>query len=560
MSVGVRNRWILAALGLCSLTLFAQAPAMRLGPAYSSGMESRKAEDGGTFRRALPAEPSTLNPVVANDIPSYHVYKWIFDPLIDTGKDLKPVGVLAESWSVGADKKTYTVKLRKGVLWHDGKPFTADDVLFTLSAIRDEKVDSGGKRAAFQDVVVTKVDALTVKFAWKEPYAPALADLVLYIVPKHIYSYPAGQGEQFNKHPRNAQPVGTGPYKFAEWKRGESITLEANGVYFKGRPHFDKVLLKIIPQLQSEVSAYQTGGLDMSRLSATLFDKVKEDPAFTKKSHIFEYPVRNYFYIAWNMDGSNPFFQDKKVRQAMALAINRPGIVEKVLKGHAVLCAGPGAPGGWELDPAIKPLPYDAKRATTLLDEAGWKDSDGDGVRDKGGKPFEFECLYPAEAGDFQTFLEFFQQDLRKVGVRLTLRPLEWTVFQGRTDRHQFQAFLSGYSQGDDPNPYSLYHSSQAKLLPNGEGTGDNDSSFVNPEADKLLEAQLKATDPKERQKLLWKLHALLADEQPSAYLFTPTTLAAVSDRVQGVQASPGYGLFMWYPSMLEWWMPKERQ
>lgn len=548
-------------LALAACTAPAQAPAPAgLGPAYLPGMQSRKPDDGGAFRRALPGEPSTLNPVVANDTMSYQIYKWVFDPLVDTGKDLKPVGVLAESWTLGADKKSYTVKLRKGVTWHDGKPFTADDVLFTLSAIRDEKVDSGGKRASWQDVRVTKVDSHTLTFAWKEPFAPALAELVLYIVPKHIYGYAAGQGDAFNKHPRNAQPVGTGPYRFVEWKRGESITLEANAAYFRGRPHLDRVIVKFIPQLQSESSAFQTGALDMTRLSPDLFDKARTDADFQKKAHLLEYPIRAYFYLAWNLDGTNPFFQEKKVRQAMTYALNRPGIVEKVLRGHAVLCSGPGSPGSWSLDPAVKAYAYDPKKAMALLEEAGWKDTDGDGVRDKGGKPFEFEVIYPQEAGDYQRFLEFFQQDLRKVGVRVTLRPLEYTVFMGRVDRHQFQAFLNGFSMGDDPNPYSLYHSSQAKLLATGEGAGDNDGSYISAEADRLLDAQLRATEFKERQKLLWQLHALLAEDQPVSYLFTPTTTVAVSNRLQAVEASPGYGLFTWYPSLLDWWIPKEKQ
>lgn len=550
-----------AVCALAACTTPAQAPApVGMGPVYLPGMEGRTPDAGGTLRRALPGEPATLNPVVANDALSYQIYKLVFDPLIDTGKDLKPVGVLAESWTVGPDKKSYTVKLRKGATWHDGKPVTADDVLFTLAAIRDEKVDSGSKRASFQDVAVTKVDAQTVRFVWKEPYAPALTELVLYIIPKHVYGYPAGQGDALNKNPRNAQPVGSGPYKFVEWKRGESITLEANPAYWRGRPHLDKVLVKIIPQLQTENSAFLTGALDLTRLTPDAFDKYRADAEFKKKYALLEYPVRNFFYLGWNLDGSNPFFQDKRVRQAMTYALNRAGIVEKVLKGHALLCTGPGSPGSWNLDPGLKPYPYDPKKAAALLEEAGWKDTDGDGVRDKGGKPFEFEVLYPQEAGDFQRFLEFFQQDLRKVGVRMTLRPLEYSVFMGRTDRHQFQAVLNGFAMGDDPNPHTLFHSSQAKLLPTGEGAGDNDGSYVSAEADRLLDAQLRATDFKERQKLLWQLHALLAEDQPLTFLFTPMTTVAVSNRLQAVEASPGYGLFIWYPGPLDWWIPKEKQ
>ncbi len=555
----LRTAVLCAALALPA-ALPAQSPPPN-GPAFLPGMAARRPDDGGVFRRALPAEPATLNPVVAADSISYLVYRFVFDPLLDMDKDKRPVGVLAESWSWSADKRTVTLKLRKGVLWHDGKPFTADDVLFTFQAIQDATVEAINKRAMFDRIAsYKKVDDFTVSVTWKEPYAPGLADLVLYIVPRHVYGYPKGKGEQFNKSPKNADPVGTGPFTFLEWKRGESVTLAANPKYFRGRPHLDRLVFKIIPQVQTEYSAFQTGTLDMTRLTPDLFDKLKSDPEFAKRARVFEYPGRQYFYIAWNQDGSNPFFQDSRVRQALSYALNRPGILDKVLKNHALLCSGPVLPGGWETNPAVKPFPYDPKKAAALLDEAGWKDTNGDGVRDKGGVPLEFEVLL-GQSADFQRWLEFFQQDLKKVGVSMRLRPLEWSVFNDRTRRHQFQAYLTGMSLADDPSPYNQFHSSQAKLLPSGEGVGENEFSYANPAVDKLLEQQLVATDPKERQKLLWRIHQALADDQPVTFLFYFTNLAGVDRRYQNLEVSPfGYGLFTWYPTVLDWWVPKEMQ
>jgi peptide/nickel transport system substrate-binding protein len=519
--------------------------------------------DGGVFRRALPAEPATLNPVIAADVPSYFVYKYIFDPLLDMDADKKLVGVLVQSWTVSKDSKTVTLNLRKNVLWHDGKPFTADDVIFTFQAIKDDAVESQGKRAMFDRIAsFKKVDPYTIVITWKEAYAPGLSDLVLYIVPKHIYGYIAGKGDAFNRNPRNAEPVGTGPYRFVEWRRGQYLTLQANDRYFRGRPHLDKLVFKIIPQAETEFAAFQTGELDLTRLTPDRFDKTKGDQAFNKKARILEYPTRQYFYIAWNQDGSNPFFKDVNVRRALALAMNRQGIVEKALHGHALLSSGPFLPGSWEADPSVKPLPYDPRQAAKLLDEAGWKEANGDGLRKKDGVPLEFECLCPQESLEMQRFLEFFQQDLQKVGVSMKIRPLEWSVFMGRTRRHQYQAFLLGYSVPDDPSPYGQFHSSQAAILQSaGEAVGENDFSYKNPAVDALLEEQQRALDPKARQQLLWRIHQALASDQPACFLFVPTSLAAISSKYQGVKVSPaGYGLFSWYPAVLDWWIPKDQQ
>jgi peptide/nickel transport system substrate-binding protein len=328
-----------------------------------------------------------------------------------------------------------------------------------------------------------------------------------------------------------------------------------------GRPHLDQVVFKVIPQSQTLLAAYQTGQLDLASISAEQWKQLKSDAAFLKASSVFEFTTRQFYYIGWNMDGSNPFFGDRRVRQAMTYALNRKGIVEKVLDGHGALATGPFSLKGWEADPKIAPYPHDPAKAAALLDEAGWKDSDGDGVREKGGTPFAFECLVPAEAEMFSRWLEIFQQDLRRVGVAMSIRKLEYGVFLDRTHRHRFQAFLSGWGLGDDPDPFSLLHSSQARLLPSGVGEGQNDVSYNSPEADRLIEEEQRTYAFADRQKAFWKLHALLAQDQPHTYLLVDTQMAAVKNRFQNVRVSrAGYGLFTWYPSLAKWWVPRELQ
>lgn len=555
---------VLACLGACAAPGPGQSPASPLDRlvAFLPGYENKPPEPGGAFARSLPAEPATLNPILATDRVSYLVYKWVFDPLMDMDQDQKWVGVLAEKWENSADNKLTTFRLRKGVKWHDGKPFTADDVLFTYEAILDESVDAIGLRSSFEKVAkVEKVDPLTVRVSWKEPYAPGLAAWNFHILPRHAYGYAKGKGGDLNRHPLNAKPLGTGPFRFAEWKRGEKIVLKANPDYFMGRPYLDQVVFKVIPQSQTLLAAYRTGQLDLTSLSAEQWRQLKGDAAFLDTSSVFEFTTRQFYYIGWNMDGSNPFFGDRRVRQAMTYALNRKGIVDKVLDGHGALATGPFSLKGWEADPKIAPYPYDPARAAALLDEAGWKDSDGDGVRDKGGTPFSFECLVPAEAEMFSRWLEIFQQDLRRVGLAMSIRKLEYGAFLDRTHRHKFQAYLSGWGLGDDPDPFSLLHSSQARLLPSGVGEGQNDVSYKSPEADRLIEEEQRTYAFADRQRVFWKLHALLAQDQPHSYLLVDTQMAAVKNRFQNVRVSrAGYGLFTWYPSLAKWWVPKALQ
>lgn len=540
----------------------AEVQPLQRSMAFLPGYENRAPENGGRFVRALPADAVTLNPVIASDQVSYLVYKWIFDPLIDMDDEMRPVGVLAQSWDNSPDNLCTTFHLRKGVLWHDGSPFTADDVLFTYDAAMDPQVDAINKRPSFDSVAsVEKVDDFTVKVHWKEPYSPGLAAWVFYIMPKHLYGYAKGNGKAFNTNPMNAAPVGTGPFRFVEWRRGDRVVLKANETYFAGRPHLDELVFKLIPQDQTQIAAYRTGQLDMTSLSAEQWNQVKDDQSFMAGASVFEYYSRQFFFIGWNMDGSNPFFTDARVRRAMTYAMNRQGVLDRILQGHGVVCSGPFYPNGWECNRSVTAYPFDPEKASALLDQAGWKDSDGDGVRDKNGKPFAFECLVPAQVDMFSRWLEVFQQDLKRVGVDMSIRKIEWSVFLDRTGRHQFQACLTGWSLGDDPDPFQLLHSSQAKLLPDGMGAGQNDFSYANPEVDRLIEAQQRTFDRTERQKDLWKIHELVAEDQPCTFLFMGSQIAAVRNRFQNVRVSrTGYGLFSWYPSVIQWWVPKELQ
>lgn len=533
-------------IGVSNLTL----------PAY----KEKQPERGGIFRRGIPAEPVTLNPLIASDFTSYLVYKWIFDPLFDMDKDMHLIPVLVESYKFSEDGLKLVLNLKKNVKWHDGVEFTADDVIFTFDAVNDKSVEAINKRAIFSKIKnYRKIDKYAIEIEYFEKYSPALYELVFYIIPKHIYDYKRGEGDFLNKHPKNFEPIGNGPYVFQSWKRGDSIVLSANQDYHNGAPYIDKLVFKVMTSLETEYSAFLTDSIDLTRLSPELFEKVKMDKNFQKKAYILEYPSRNYFYIGWNQDGTNPFFINKNIRRALTMSLNIDGFVKKVLKGHAILCTGPFYPDSEFCAEEIKPIPYDPEKAKEILKAEGLYDSNGNGIIDKEGIEFEFEIIYAQEAKDYQRYLEFFQNDLRKVGILMNLRPLEWSTFLKRTNSHKFEAFLTGFSYGDDPNPYMMFHSSMAQLLPSGESVGENLVSYKNSELDKLIEEQLRETDFEKRRFLLKKIHKIIYEDQPYTFLVVPNNIAALNKKFQNVDVSQkGYGIFAFYGALLKWWVPKE--
>lgn len=515
-------------------------------------------EDGDWFIRNLGAEPPTLNPVTSSDIVSFQVYKWIFSPLFDMDENMHPVPVLATSWEISPDHLTMTFHLRRDVKWHDGIPFTSKDVLFTFNKIMDPNVDAINKRADFEKVKgIEAPDDYTFVVKWKEAYVPGFIACENYIVPEHIYK----NEKDFNKSKFNFAPIGTGPYKFLEWKMGERIVLEANRDYFDGSPHIKRAIFKFIHQGEVSEAAFNKGELDINGFSsADKWIDAKNNPSFTKDNWLFEYYGRNYMYIGWNMDGKNPFFGDKRVRKAMTYVCNRKAMVEKLRRGLGAIISGPLYYDSEEYDKSVETLPFDLEKASKLLDESGWKDTNNDGIRDKNGIPFNFEITTFVGAEEWIRILELYQQDLKKIGISMTFRTLEWSVFQEKTGSHQFTAFLIGWSFGDDPDLYLMFHSSQS-VLKNGKPIGMNHVSYKNPEVDRLIEEERVEFDQKKRIELFHNIHKIIAEDQPLTFLYIPSYMVAVKNRFQNVRVSQrGYGLFTWYPSMKDWWVPKSMQ
>ncbi len=499
---------------------------------------------GGTIVVASIGDAKRLNPIIANDSASGDINGQVFNGLIKYDKDLLFEGDLAESWDVSDDGLVITFHLRSNVLWHDGVPFTAEDVLFTYQKLLDPNVATP-YGADYERVAKAEVlDPLTFRVTYKEPFAPALESWGMGIIPKHLLDGKDINTDDFNRH-----PVGTGPYKFKEWLTGQKIVLVANDGYFKGRPNIDEYIYRIIPDPATIFLELKSKGVDSMGLTPLQYQRQTQTPFFEENFQKFRYPANGYTYLGYNL--RDPKFSDKKVRQALAYAINRADIIKGVRLGLGSAATGPYPPHYWAYNPKVREYAYDPEKAESLLADAGWIDSDNDDILDRDGEPFQFTIITNQGNDERKQAAEIIQQNLKAVGIAVKIKIVEWQAFINQfVDKRKFEAIILGWSIGIDPDNYIMWHSSQ---------TGPNEYNFVsysNPEVDRLLVLGRKTFDREKRQEIYRKIHAILAEDQPYCFLFVPDALPIVNTKFHGIRQEKGG---IWY-NFEDWWVPKRLQ
>lgn len=511
----------------------------------SAPAETEQPASGDWLVARLSAEMPHLNPLTSTDIYSRYVCDWVFEPLIKyDNQTLEPKAHVAERWEISPDHLVYTFYLRKDVKFTDGKPLTANDVKFTYDKMMDPTTDCAHARNMYLDVQKVEVpDDYTIRFVCNKPYFRHLIVLgLLRIMPKHIYEV-----GDFNNHPNNRSPIGSGPYVFEKWETGREVTLTRNENYWGKKPHILKRVYKIITDDNAAFQVFESGDLDvMEDIPREAFMTRMATPDFLQKFNKFQYYSPRYTYIGWN--GAKPWFGDKRVRQAMTMLNDRQLMVDTILHGLGRVISGDQFIDSPEYNQSINPWPFDPEAAKKLLDEAGWKDTDNDGVRDKDGVSFKFELLYGVGRAETEQILTVYQEELKRAGVNMVLRPLEWATFLESVTKGDFDAYTAGWSLPLFPDPYSTWHSSQTM-----EG-GYNRVGFRNAEADKLIEDARVEFDRQKRIALYHRLHEILHDEQAYTFLYTTQELVAADKRFHGIKIYP-YGL-----DSEEWWVPQGLQ
>lgn len=513
-------------------------------PVASFGSPAGSPDDGDWLVNNLTAEPGTLNPITATDAYASNINGYLYESLVKRDeKSLELVPELAESWDISEDHLTYTFRLKHGVKWHDGHPFTARDILFSFERIRDPKVDSAHLRNYYQDIEKLELlDDFTVRFRYRIPYFRALEFCGgIPIVPAHVFRV----GDDFNQHPIGRAPMGTGPYRFLKWDTGKEIVILRNGDYWGERPHLDRIVFKIITDSTVGLQVLKQGALDLMSLRPIQWMRQTQSRRFQENFEKLKYYLPSYSYVGWN--NRRPLFSDRRVRRAMTMLIDRETMLKKILFGLGTVVTGTFYVKSPEYNAAIQPYPYDPAGAVALLKSAGWEDHDGDGILDRDGTPFSFEFLISSSSKFGEQLATILQENLKQVGIRMEIRKLEWAVFIQRIDERNFDACTMGWSLGWETDPYQLWHSSMTDK-------GSNFVGFKNEAADALMEEARKEFDAGKRRKLYHRFHEILHEEQPYTFLFTTEALVAVARRFENVNVYP-MGL---YPR--EWWVPKALQ
>nr|MBC7245475.1 peptide ABC transporter substrate-binding protein [Chloroflexota bacterium] len=503
---------------------------------------------GGTYREGVAGNPGYISPLFS----TYHdvdrdLVALIFNGLTRADENGQIQPDLADTWEISPDNLTYTFHLRQNVRWHDGTPFTADDVVFTINILRSPDFQGQPQIAElWQMVTVERSDRYTVRFTLSEPFAPFLHYTTIGLLPAHLLQdVPI---KQLSSHPFNLHPIGTGPFKIGEVTSKHAL-LEANADYYAGRPYLDKIEFLFYPDYPSVLAAYQRGEIHgIGRVPLEYLPEVLAEDEL----QLYSAPLSGYGLVFLNLD--RPVFQEKEVRQALLWALDRQRIIDQILDGQAVLAHGPVMPFSWAYEAHAPQYAYDPVKARNLLEKAGWIDADGDGVREKGDLRLEFALL----TNDDETRIKIINEITRQwaeIGVRAVPQAVGVAgVVRDFLMPRNYDAILYEWQQlPTDPDPYPQWHSTQ-KL-----GMGQNFTGYSNEQADLLMEEARRTTDPVRRAALYRQLQRILAEDVPELPLYHPVYHYAVDKRVQNVRVGPMQDYADRFRTVAEWYINMRR-
>jgi peptide/nickel transport system substrate-binding protein len=532
----VKNGRLTAALFLSLLVLV--VPACKKSSTTNPGGNDTGPAYGDAIIIGSIGDASTMLPIISSDSSSHEIAGFIYNGLVKYDKDYNIVGDLAESWEVSKDNLTITFHLRKDVKWQDGVPFTSDDAMFTYKLM----IDPNTPTAYAGDFLLVKEahnpDPYTFVVTYNEPFAPALISWGFWMMPKHLL-----EDTDITASKLGRNPVGTGAYRFKEWSTGEKIVLTSNHDYFEGRPYIDWIIYRIIPDTATMFLELKAGGVDWMGLSPIQYKRQTDDASFKKNFVTYKYLADGYTYLGFNL--KDPKFTDIRVRRAISYAVDKQEIIDIVLLGLGEIATGPYKPGTWQYNGDVQRYDYDPAKARELLAEAGWKDTDGDGILDKDGSPFSF-TIVTNQGNDLRAkTAELIQNKLKDVGIEVKIRIVEWAAFLSEfIETKDFEAIILGWNILQDPDLYDVWHSS--KIGPNEL----NHISFINAEADRILVEGRRTFDLKERKEYYDRLQEILADEAPYVFLYIPYALPAIHSRFKGIVPAPAgisYDFIKWY-------------
>ncbi|HKO48852.1 MAG TPA: ABC transporter substrate-binding protein [Polyangiaceae bacterium] len=432
-----------------------------------------------------------------------------------------------------------TFFLRPGVRWHDGVPFSADDVKFTYDALLNPR-NASPRASSYEPIESLEiVNPLALRVVYKRLHATALIDWAIGLLPKHLLDDSALQREmakaslskearatfsirnsEFGRH-----PIGTGPFRFSEWRPDQYIHLQRNDDYWGGKSEYRDLFYRVIPDVLTMELEFQAGALDWYDAQPHQAERYRKDPAY----HLLDTRRGYYSYIAYN--ARRPLFQDARVRRALGMAIDVDSIIKYVLSGQGKRATGPYYSNTPFSDPTVPPLPYDPAAALALFAEVGWK-RNSRGMLEKDGKPFQFTLVTNNGNAQRKAIMAIAQEAWRKLGIDCKIQAFEGTVFlEDFVHKLNFDAIILGWVGADmTPDRYQLWHSSQ---------TGPyqlNYSGYKNPLVDQLIVRIRREYDSEAQVALTRQIHRLVAEDQPFTFLYEPTESVVLDKRIVRVE------------------------
>ncbi|MBF0501838.1 MAG: ABC transporter substrate-binding protein [Candidatus Riflebacteria bacterium] len=488
---------------------------------------------GDTFRMALTSEPANLDPARGVDVNEGCVQAKLFDGLVRFDEKMKLVGDLAESWDIKDEGKTYVFHLRHGVTFHDGKPFSARDVVFSFNRLLDpavksprtwvlEKVSGARERLAgtASDVSgISAPDESTVKITLVEPFAPFISLLTM----PACYVLPADSAEMISDRSFFEKPSGTGPYTMVGRERDSFIRLAANPTYHGPKPTLETIELRIIPENMKAEMEFETGNLDLLQLFPSNYDRLAGKSENTGR--IRDVPAMNVFYLGLN--NQKPPFNDIHIRKALNMLIDREAIIKAVYKGRASVAHGSIPPGIIGHSQTAPGFPFDPKQGSELLKEAGFDKK----------HPLKFDLFQKSSQAAFEV-TRLIQGEFKKYGVQVTLRPMEWSALKDAIDKGEATAFyLSWY--GDYPDGenflFPVFHSQNW-------GSGGNRACYKSAAVDSMIGSALHIQDTAKRAEAYDKVNRTIVDDAPWVYLWHLNESYLLGPRVESIEMSPLFG------------------
>lgn len=497
------------------------------------GSCNQRPKSNSVFYLNIGGEPSRLNPIGSTDGKTNEVAAYIYDSLLtrdDETYEWKPA--LATQWSVSDDKMKYRFKLRKGVKFHDGVEFTANDVKFSFDILFSDKFNTIAVRPYYTGLKEVKIiDDYTVEIIAKDKFwqnFDRAASLTIY--PKHFYEQDKKKSF-FNKNLN-----GTGPYKLELYARGNRILLKRNDDWWghkvegEKKWNFPKIVLRFVSDQNVSLEMLKKGSIDFMGFTPEIYVRKTDGQEWGKSVHKVRTKnktPKGYSFIGWNM--KHPILKDRQVRKALYHLVNRELMIEKFEHNMSVPAKGPIYPQSPYHDSRIKAIEYDPKLALRLLKEAGWRDTDGDNILDKviDGKKTKFSITIMEPWDGFMKYLTVFKEDAKKAGVEINIKLIEWNSFVKLLEERKFDACRLAWSAVLDWNPIQIWHTDSFK-------GGSNFIGFSNKEADRLMTEAKYIHDRAERIKKLQKVERIIVNEYPYVWFtYKEDTLYGHTDRIK---------------------------